>query len=86
MRWLGKRMNGQLTIVELAIAGRGLIQGFVVLLCILLFLRGVNRIAFHKMHASRLNRKKIPELWKRTMDSCCGIIVNSICSQAQCMR
>jgi uncharacterized membrane protein YcaP (DUF421 family) len=56
MRLLGKRMNGQLTIVELAvivvmgatiavpmqIPDRGIVQGFVVLLCILLFLRGIN--------------------------------------------
>jgi uncharacterized membrane protein YcaP (DUF421 family) len=61
MRWLGKRMNGQLTIVEYAvmvvmgatvsvpmqIPDRGLLQGFVVMLCILLFLRGINWIAFH---------------------------------------
>jgi uncharacterized membrane protein YcaP (DUF421 family) len=68
MRWLGKRMNGQLTIVELAvmivmgatisvpmqIPDRGLLQGFVVLLCILVFLRGVNWIAFHSPKFEKL--------------------------------
>ena|SRR5215203_473183 len=68
MRFLGKRMNGQLTILEYAvmvvmgatisvpmqIADRGLLQGFVVLLCILLFLRGVNWIAFHNTKFEKL--------------------------------
>lgn len=60
MRLLGKRMNGQLTIIELSvivmmgatisvpmqIPDRGILQGFVVLLCILIFLRGINHIAY----------------------------------------
>jgi len=68
MRWLGKRMNGQLTIVEYAvmvvmgatvsvpmqIPDRGLLQGFVVMLCILLFLRGINWIAFHNGRFEKL--------------------------------
>jgi uncharacterized membrane protein YcaP (DUF421 family) len=68
MRLLGKRMNGQLTIVELAvivtmgatvavpmqIPDRGIAQGFVVLLCILVFLRGINWIAFHNSRFEKL--------------------------------
>jgi len=61
MRLLGKRMNGQLTIVELAVMvmmgaiiavpmqmpERGVLQGFIILLCVLLLHRGMNLIAFH---------------------------------------
>jgi hypothetical protein len=60
MRLMGKRMNGQLTILELAvivtmgailavpmqIPDRGILQGFVCLLCFLFFLRGINWLAF----------------------------------------
>ena len=60
MRWLGKRMNGQLTIIELAVMvmlgatvavpmqmpERGLLQGVVILFCILFALRTINLVAF----------------------------------------
>jgi uncharacterized membrane protein YcaP (DUF421 family) len=60
MRWLGKRMNGQLTIMELAVMlsmgaivavpmqmpDRGIMQGVVLLLCALAFLRGVTLLGF----------------------------------------
>jgi uncharacterized membrane protein YcaP (DUF421 family) len=56
IRWLGKRMSGQLTIMELAvmlalgaiicvpmqIPDRGLLQGAVLMLCALIFQRGVS--------------------------------------------
>lgn len=70
MRWLGKRMNGQLSIIELSvivvmgatisvpmqIPDRGLAQGFVVLLCILFFLRGINWIAFKSTGFEKLTQ------------------------------
>jgi uncharacterized membrane protein YcaP (DUF421 family) len=60
MRWLGKRMSGQLTIMELAVMltlgaivsvpmqmpDRGIIQGVVLLLCALAFQRGVSLLGF----------------------------------------
>jgi uncharacterized membrane protein YcaP (DUF421 family) len=78
MRWLGKRMNGQLTILEYAvmvvmgatisvpmqIPDRGLLQGFVVLLCILLFLRGVNWIAFHNSKFEKMVQGEVSVLVK----------------------
>jgi uncharacterized membrane protein YcaP (DUF421 family) len=68
MRFLGKRMNGQLTIVELAVIvtmgaaiavpmqmpDRGIIQGFVVLACTLLFLRGINLVAFNNSRFEKI--------------------------------
>jgi uncharacterized membrane protein YcaP (DUF421 family) len=68
MRWLGKRMNGQLTIVEFAvivtmgailavpmqIPDRGILQGFLVLLCTLVFLRGINWLAFKSPRIERI--------------------------------
>jgi uncharacterized membrane protein YcaP (DUF421 family) len=68
MRWLGKRMNGQLTITEFAIMvtmgaiisvpmqlpDRGLIQGFVALLCTLLFLLGINWWSIKRRKFERL--------------------------------
>lgn len=56
MRWMGKRMNGQLTIIELAVMvmmgaiisvpmqvpDRGILQGLLVLLATLFFLRMIN--------------------------------------------
>jgi uncharacterized membrane protein YcaP (DUF421 family) len=78
MRWLGKRMNGQLTILEYAvmivmgatiavpmqIPDRGLVQGFVVMLCILLFLRGINWIAFHNSRFEKLVQGEVSLLVK----------------------
>src|SRR4051794_27920372 len=60
MRLLGKRMNGQLTILEMSIMvmmgailsvpmqipDRGILQGIVLLISVLALLRGVNLIAF----------------------------------------
>jgi uncharacterized membrane protein YcaP (DUF421 family) len=59
-RLLGKRMNGQLTIIELSIMvmmgailavpmqipDRGILQGILLLFCVLLLLRGVNWLGF----------------------------------------
>lgn len=65
VRWLGKRMSGQLTIMELAVMltlgaivsvpmqmpDRGILQGLLVLLCALGFQRGVSYLGYrsHKM-------------------------------------
>lgn len=60
VRWLGKRMSGQLTIMEMAIMlvigavvsvpmqvpDRGLLQGGILLLCIVLFQRGISWLGF----------------------------------------
>lgn len=60
VRWLGKRMSGQLTIMEMAIMlvigavvsvpmqvpDRGLLQGGVLLLCIVVFQRGISWLGF----------------------------------------
>lgn len=60
VRWLGKRMSGQLTIMEMAVMltigaivsvpmqvpDRGLFQGLLLLLCTLLFQRGISLIGF----------------------------------------
>jgi uncharacterized membrane protein YcaP (DUF421 family) len=68
MRYLGKRMNGQLTILELSvivvmgatisvpmqIPDRGIVQGFVVLICIFVFLRGVNWIGLKSPRFEKL--------------------------------
>jgi uncharacterized membrane protein YcaP (DUF421 family) len=70
MRWLGKRMNGQLTITEFAIMitmgaiisvpmqlpDHGLAQGIVVLLCTILFLQGVNWWSIKKKKFERLTQ------------------------------
>ncbi|MFL5740799.1 MAG: DUF421 domain-containing protein [Flavisolibacter sp.] len=78
MRWLGKRMNGQLTILELSIMvmmgailavpmqipDRGLSQGFLVLLCTLLFLRGVNWLAFKSARFEKLVQGEVSTLVK----------------------
>ena len=68
MRLLGKRMNGQLTILELAIMvmmgailavpmqvpDRGILQGLVLLAGVLLLLRGVNWLAFKNSRLEKL--------------------------------
>ena len=60
MRWMGKRMNGQLTIIELAVMvmmgaiisvpmqvpDRGILQGLLVLLAIQFFLRNINWLSY----------------------------------------
>ncbi len=67
LRLLGKRMGGQLTISELAIMltlgaiisvpmqipERGLLQGFLVLLCALVFERGVNYLSVKNLKIER---------------------------------
>ncbi|MFL5808767.1 MAG: DUF421 domain-containing protein [Flavisolibacter sp.] len=78
MRFLGKRMNGQLTIIELSvivvmgatisvpmqIPDRGLVQGFVVLLCIYAFLRGINWIALKSTRFEKLVQGEVSILVK----------------------
>ncbi|AKD57126.1 DUF421 domain-containing protein [Spirosoma radiotolerans] len=68
MRLLGKRMNGQLTNLELAvmltmgaimapamqIPDRGLLSGVVALVCALTFLRGTNLLGFKSSKAEKL--------------------------------
>jgi len=62
VRWLGKRMSGQLTIMEMAVmltlgaivsvpmqmAERGLLQGILLLVCIVIFQRGISLIGVRK--------------------------------------
>src|SRR5438046_5385165 len=68
MRWLGKRMNGQVSILELAIMvmmgatlgasieipDRGILQALVIFLAILALLRLVNLLAFRSSKAERI--------------------------------
>jgi len=68
MRLLGKRMNGQLTNLELAvmltmgalispamqIPDRGLLSGMLALLCALVFLRGTNWLGFKSTNVEKL--------------------------------
>jgi uncharacterized membrane protein YcaP (DUF421 family) len=68
MRLLGKRMNGQLTILEMSIMimmgailavpmqvpDRGILQGIVLLICVLLLLRGVNWLAFKNSNFEKI--------------------------------
>lgn len=77
-RWLGKRMNGQLTISELAIMlmtgavisvpmqipEKGLVQGFFVMLLMLLCERGSNWLAFKKPNIEELTQGKASLLVK----------------------
>lgn len=65
---MGKRMNGQLTIIEFSvivmmgailavpmqIPDRGLLQGILILLCMLLLLRGINWVAFKSSRFEKL--------------------------------
>jgi len=68
MRLLGKRMNGQLTIIEMSvmimmgailsvpmqIPDRGILQGLVLLITVLLLLRGLNLLAFKNTRVEKL--------------------------------
>ncbi|MCW3073915.1 MAG: hypothetical protein JWP69_984 [Flaviaesturariibacter sp.] len=68
MRWMGKRMNGQLTIIEFSVMvtmgailaspmqvpDRGILQGLTILLCTLLFLRGINWLAVKRAGFEKL--------------------------------
>ncbi|HEV7330520.1 MAG TPA: YetF domain-containing protein [Flavisolibacter sp.] len=74
VRWMGKRMNGQHTIIELAVMvmmgaiislpmqapDRGILQGVLVLLITLLLLRGINWLGFKN---SRIERTTQGELF-----------------------
>jgi uncharacterized membrane protein YcaP (DUF421 family) len=78
MRWLGKRMNGQLSILELAIMvmmgatlgapmqipDRGILQALVIFLAILMLLRLVNLLAFHNRKAERMLNGRLSILVK----------------------
>jgi uncharacterized membrane protein YcaP (DUF421 family) len=78
VRWLGKRMSGQLTIMEMAVMitigaivsvpmqvpDRGLLQGFLLLLCTLLFHRGFNSLGARFTKVDRLLQGKVAVLVK----------------------
>jgi uncharacterized membrane protein YcaP (DUF421 family) len=70
VRWLGKRMSGQISITEMAvmvtlgaiisvpmqIPDRGMLQGLLVLLCALLFLRGIHWLSFKNTKIEKLTQ------------------------------
>jgi uncharacterized membrane protein YcaP (DUF421 family) len=76
--WLGKRMSGQLTIMEMAVMlvigavvsvpmqvpDRGLLQGGVLLLCIVLFQRGISWLGFKSGKIEDLTQGKASMLVK----------------------
>src|SRR5206468_3512674 len=76
MRWFGKRMNGQLSILELSvmvmmgaiiavpmqIPDRGVAQGFIVLFVTLGLLRGVNWLAFKNTPFEKLIQGEVTSL------------------------
>jgi len=78
VRWLGKRMSGQLTIMEMAIMlvigavvsvpmqvpDRGLLQGGILLLCIVLFQRGISWLGFKSGKIEDLTQGKASMLVK----------------------
>lgn len=78
VRWLGKRMSGQLTIMEMAIMlvigavvsvpmqvpDRGLLQGGLLLLCIVLFQRGISWLGFKSGKIEDLTQGKTSMLVK----------------------
>ncbi|MDB5253246.1 MAG: hypothetical protein JWP27_2415 [Flaviaesturariibacter sp.] len=78
MRWMGKRMNGQLTIIEFAvmvmmgailavpmqIPDRGLLQGLVILCSVLILLRGINLLAFGSSRFEKLVQGEVTLLVK----------------------
>ncbi len=78
VRWLGKRMSGQLTIMEMAIMltigavvsvpmqvpDRGLLQGAVLLLCIGFFQRGISWLGFKSGKIEDLTQGKASLLVK----------------------
>ena len=78
MRYLGKRMSGQLTITELAVmimlgatialpmqsADQGIAQGVLILLIILALQRGLNLLAFNKNSIERLMQGDVALLIK----------------------
>ena len=78
VRWLGKRMSGQLTIMEMAVMltlgaivsvpmqvpDRGLLQGFLLLVCTLLFQRGINFVGARSKKIDNLLQGKVSMLIK----------------------
>jgi uncharacterized membrane protein YcaP (DUF421 family) len=78
LRLMGKRMGGQLTISELAVMltlgaiisipmqvpDKGLLQGFLVLLCALAFQRGINYLGVKNQKIERLLQGKVELLIK----------------------
>lgn len=78
VRWLGKRMSGQLTIMEMAVMlvigavvsvpmqvpDRGLLQGGLLLLCIVLFQRGISWLGFKSGKIEDLTQGKVSMLIK----------------------
>lgn len=78
MRWMGKRMNGQLTIIELSvmvmmgaiisvpmqIPDRGILQGLLVLRATLFFLRFTNRLSFRSTRFEDLVQGSVVTLVK----------------------
>jgi uncharacterized membrane protein YcaP (DUF421 family) len=78
VRWMGKRMNGQLTIIEYAIMimmgailavpmqmpDRGILQGLFVLVLTLFLLRGINGIAFKSTRFEKLVQGELTILIK----------------------
>lgn len=77
-RWMGKRMNGQLTIIELSvmimmgaiisvpmqIPNRGMLQGLLVLLATLFFLRFINWLSFRSTRFEDLVQGSVVTLVK----------------------
>ncbi len=78
VRWLGKRMSGQLTIMEMAVMltigaivsvpmqvpDRGLLQGGILLLCTVLFQRGVSFLGFKSSKIEVITQGKASMLVK----------------------
>lgn len=78
VRWLGKRMSGQLTIMEMSVMlvigavvsvpmqvpDRGLLQGGILLLCIVLFQRGISWLGFKSGKIEDLTQGKASMLVK----------------------
>lgn len=79
IRWMGKRMNGQLTIIELSvmvmmgaiipvpmqIPDRGIVQGLLVLLATLAFLRTANRLSYRSAKFENLVQGNLITLGRR---------------------
>jgi uncharacterized membrane protein YcaP (DUF421 family) len=78
MRWLGKRMSGQLTIMEMAVMltlgaivsvamqvpDRGIILSVLVLTCTLAFHRGLGRLGFKNSRIEKITQGKMSVLVK----------------------
>ena len=78
MRWMGKRMNGQLSIIEISamimmgaiisvpmqIPDRGILQGLIVLLATLGLLKGINWISYKNARLEDIVQGKVSTLVK----------------------